>query len=169
MEMTKRKVMTGTRFLSFTLDNETYCIGIKKVKELMGISEITHIPQTPKYIRGVINLRGQIIPIIDLRTKFGLPFLDYNKRTCVIVVEIDYEDDIALMGIVVDTITEVIGILEDNIKKMPYINAKIKSDFITGISNAQDGIKIILDINKVLSEDELALIKGIETINNEQK
>lgn len=159
MEMTKRKVMTGTRFLSFTLDNEVYCIEIMRVKELMGLSSITHLPQTPQYIKGVINLRGQIIPIIDMRIKFGLDFQEYNKRTSVIVVEMEYDDDVMLMGLVVDSITEVIGIQEENIKKIPYINAKIKSEFIKGVANTQNGMEIVLDINKVLSEDEFVVLK----------
>ncbi len=159
MEMAKRKVMTGTRFLSFILDNETYCIEIMKVKELMGLSGITHIPQTPAFVKGVINLRGQIIPVIDLRLKFGLAFVEYNKRTSVIVVEMSYEGDIMLMGVVADSISEVIGITDETIKKVPYINSKIKSEFIKGIANDACGIKIILDIEKILSEDEFVILK----------
>lgn len=159
MEMAKRKVMTGTRFLSFILDNETYCIEIMKVKELMGLSGITHIPQTPPFVKGVINLRGQIIPVIDLRLKFGLEFVEYNKRTSVIVVEMSYEGDIMLMGVVADSISEVIGITDETIKKVPYINSKIKSEFIKGIANDACGIKIILDIEKILSEDEFVILK----------
>lgn len=164
MNNMKRKVMSGKKFLSFILDSETYCLEIIRVKELLGLTSITAIPQTPDFIKGVINLRGQIIPIIDLRLKFGLPFLKYDKRTSVIVIELDFDGELILMGIVVDSITEVIGVEDENIKKIPYINAKIKSDFIKGVANTEDGIIILLDISKVLSEDEFVIIKNAENI-----
>ncbi len=162
MEIRKRKLLVGSRFLSFMIENEAYCLEILKVKELMGMSEVTPIPQTPEYIKGVINLRGQIIPIIDLRLKFGMVFKEYNKRTSIIVVEVDYEGEISYMGVVVDSIREVISIPEENISKASYINSKIKSDFIKGIANTPDGIVIVLDVVKILSDDDLAFIKTVE-------
>jgi purine-binding chemotaxis protein CheW len=162
MEVTKRKTMTGSRFLSFILNNEEYCVEILKIKEIMGMTEITKIPQTPDFIQGVINLRGQIIPIIDLRLKFEMEFQEYSDRTCIVVVEMVYDKEMTLMGIVVDAIQEVISIPEESISKVPYINAKINSDYITGIAETGDTIKIILDITRVLTEDEFILLQGIE-------
>ncbi|MFA6856683.1 MAG: chemotaxis protein CheW [Treponema sp.] len=159
MEMTRRKMLNNSRFLCFMLDNENYCIDILRVKELMGMTDITPLPGTPGFIRGVINLRGLIIPVIDLRLKFGLPFRDYSKRTCIIVVEVTYENEIVLMGIVVDAIQEVVSIPEEKLSKIPYINARIKSEYIKGIADTQDGIKIVLDVLKVLNEKELAVVK----------
>jgi purine-binding chemotaxis protein CheW len=159
MEMTKRKLLNGMRFLSFTVDNENYCMDILKVKELMGMTAITPLPRTPPFIRGVINLRGQIIPIVDLRVKFGLPFQEYSKRTCIIVVEVIYEEENILMGLVVDTIQEVVSIPEDKMTKIPYINAKIKSEYIKGIADTPEGMKIVLDVLKVLNDEELAVVK----------
>ncbi|MFA6857549.1 MAG: chemotaxis protein CheW [Treponema sp.] len=160
MEMTKRKLLNGARFLSFTLDSENYCIDILKVKELMGMTSVTPLPRTPAFIRGVINLRGQIIPIIDLRLKFGLPFRDYTKRTCIIVVEVAYEEEKVLMGIVVDAIQDVVSIPEEKVTKIPYINARIKSEYIRGVADTPEGMKIILDVLKVLSEKELEVVKN---------
>jgi purine-binding chemotaxis protein CheW len=162
METAKRKLLTGERFLSFWLDNESYCMEIEKVKELMGILEINSIPQVPEFLRGVINLRGQIIPIIDLRLKFGLKYKEYSKRTGIIVAEIDTPEDKMYMGIVVDSIHEVIGIPKENILKVPYINAKIKNEYILGIAKTSSGIKIIIDIVKVLGDDDFVIIKNIE-------
>lgn len=162
MEMTRRKIMTGPRFLSFVLNDEAYCIEILKVKELLGMSGITPIPQTPEYIRGVLNLRGQIIPVIDLRLKFGLPFKEYNKRTSIIVTELNVDGDATFMGVVVDTIHEVLSIPQEKIVKIPYINAKIKAEYIKGVAETTDGIKIVLDIEKVLNEDDFVLLKEIE-------
>lgn len=162
MEIAKRKTLTGSRFLSFVLSEEEYCIDILKIKEIMGMTNITEIPQTPDFIKGVINLRGQIIPIIDLRLKFDLQFQEYSDRTCIIVVEIDYQNEITLMGIVVDKIQEVINFPEEKISNVPYLNAKIKSEYIKGIAEAGDTIKIILDITKVLTEDEFVFINKID-------
>jgi purine-binding chemotaxis protein CheW len=161
MEMTKRKLLSGARFLSFKLENENYCIEILKVKELMGMSEITPLPQTPPYIRGVINLRGQIIPIIDLRLKFGLPFQEYSKRTSIIVGEIDIGEKV-LMGLVVDSIQEVVSVPEDKIAHLPYVNAKVKADYIKGVATTQDGIKIVLDVEKILNDSELSTLQEIK-------
>lgn len=168
MEITRRKTLTGSRFLSFVLNNEEYCIEILKIKEIMGMTGITHIPQTPAFIKGVINLRGQIIPIIDLRLKFEMESIDYSDRTCIIVVEVLYDEEIMLMGVVVDRIQEVINIPEDKITEVPYINSKIKSEYIRGIAETGDSIKIILDIMKVLTEEEFVLMKSIDKRSNKK-
>ena len=162
MEMTKRKVLIGARYLTFTVDDENYCMEIITVKELMGMTSITPLPRTPEFIRGVINLRGQIIPIVDLRVKFGLPFKEYGKRTSIIVAEVHYLGEPMLMGLVVDSIQEVISIPDDRMSRIPYINARIKAEYIKGIADTQEGMKIILDVLKVLSDDELATVRSAE-------
>lgn len=167
MEMTKRKLLNGARFLSFTVDGENYCMDILKVKELMGMTAITPLPRTPSFIRGVINLRGRIIPVIDLRLKFGLPYEEYTKRTCIIVVEVAYEGETVLMGLVVDAIQEVVSIPEEKLSKIPYINARIKSEYIRGIADTPEGMKIVLDVLKVLSEEELSEVK--QTVERQEE
>ncbi|MCK9170554.1 MAG: chemotaxis protein CheW [Treponema sp.] len=169
MEMTKRKLLNGARFLSFTLDSESYCIDILKIKELMGMTAITPLPRTPAFIRGVINLRGQIIPVIDLRLKFGLDFRAYTKRTCIIVVEVVSEGASMLLGVVVDSIQDVVSIPEEKLSKIPYINARIKSEYIRGVAGTPEGMKIVLDVLKVLSEEELAVVKNTAEVQTETK
>jgi len=164
MEIARRKTLTGSRFLSFILNKEEYCIEILKIKEIMGMTTITEIPQTPTFIKGVINLRGQITPIVDLRLKFEMPAKEYSDRTCIIVVELIYENEKTLMGIVVDSIQEVISIPEEKITSIPYINAKIKSEYIKGIAESGSAIVIVLDITRVLTEDDFVLLKGIEKL-----
>ena len=149
----------GERYLSFVIDKENYCIDILTVKELLGMTNITPLPKTESFIKGVINLRGQIIPIIDLRLKFGLDEIEYTKQTGIIIVEVSFTGETMLMGIIVDRILEVINISDDNISKISYINARIKSEYIRGIANTEDGIKIILDVLKILNSDELSLMK----------
>jgi purine-binding chemotaxis protein CheW len=164
VEITKRKTLTGSRFLSFVLSDEEYCIEILKIKEIMGMTDITAVPQTPDFIKGVINLRGQIIPIIDLRLKFEMPAKEYTDRTCIIVVELTYQNELMYMGIVVDSIQEVINIPEEKISSVPYINAKIHSDYIKGIAETGDTIKIVLDIMKVLTDEEFVLVKELDKV-----
>jgi purine-binding chemotaxis protein CheW len=159
MEKTRKKMSVGERYLSFVIDNENYCIDILKVKELLGMTTITPLPKTDNFIKGVINLRGQIIPIIDLRLKFGLEEIPYTKQTGIIIVEVSFSGEGMLMGIIVDRILEVINITEDNISKISYLNARIKAEYIRGIANTEDGIKIILDVLKILNSDELSLMK----------
>jgi purine-binding chemotaxis protein CheW len=169
MEMTKRKLLNGARFLSFTLDGENYCMDILKVKELMGMTAVTPLPRTPAFIRGVINLRGQIIPVIDLRLKFGLKFRDYTKRTCIIVVEVVYSGENVLMGLVVDSIQDVVSIPDEKLSKIPYINARIKSEYIRGVADTPEGMKIVLDVLKVLSDEELTIVKDTTEVLSEMK
>lgn len=162
METKQNKTDAKDKFLSFMLYNEEYCIEILKVKEILGMMDITMVPQTPNYLRGVINLRGLIVPITDLRRKFKFPDMEYSERTCIVVVEIESDGEIMLLGITVDAINEVIGIPKEKISKVPYINAKIKADYIMGITELDNSVKILLDIDKVLSDDELVLMKNVQ-------
>jgi purine-binding chemotaxis protein CheW len=161
MERSRIRTLAGSRYLNFTLENESYCMEILKVKELMGMTDITPLPQTPTFIKGVINLRGQIIPIIDLRLKFGLEFLPYHKRTSIIVVEIEIDRDVMLMGMVVDSIQEVIAIPDDKIKILPYINSRVKAEYVRGVADTPEGMKIVLDVLKILSDEEFVQLKAI--------
>lgn len=156
------KASAKDRYLSFILLDEEYCIEILKVKEIMGIQEITKVPQTPEYIKGVINLRGQIIPIIDLRLKFEFPYQEYTDRTCIVVVELMFNNEKTFMGIVVDTINEVLSVPGENISKVPYLNAKINTDYIMGIAEVKSEVKIMLDIDKVLTENEFVQLKNMQ-------
>lgn len=161
MERVRNKTLAGARYLNFTLGKESYCMEILKVKELMGMTEITPLPQTPEFIRGVINLRGQIIPIIDMRLKFGLDFLEYTKRTSIIVVEIVIDEELMFMGLVVDSIQEVIAIPDEKINAIPYINTRVKAEYVTGVAETPDGMKIILDVHKILSDEEFVHLKSM--------
>ena len=161
MEISRLKTLAGSRYLDFSLEDESYCMEILKVKELMGMTDITPLPQTPSFIRGVINLRGQIIPIVDLRLKFGLEFLAYQKRTSIIVAELEIDGEQVLMGLVVDSIREVISIPEEKIKVLPYINTRVKAEYVRGVADTPDGMKIVLDVYKILSDEEFVQLKNI--------
>ena len=148
------------KYLTFTLANEDYGLEILKVREIIGMMDITAIPQTPAYVKGVINLRGKVIPVIDLRLKFGLPPMEYGERTCIIVVEVKTQDAMQ-MGVVVDTVSEVMNINGGDIEPAPSFGTRVDTKYILGIAKARGTIKILLDIDQVLSPKELAGLEGL--------
>ena len=150
-------IKTG-KYLTFTLADEEYGIGILKVKEIIGMMAITSVPRTPDFVKGVINLRGKVIPVIDLRLKFGMPAIDYTDRTCIIVVEIDADDMTIQIGIVVDAVSEVLNIKEEEIENAPSFGTSINMDYILGMAKIDSGVKILLDIDKVLSAKEIQVL-----------
>lgn len=148
--------MQGSKFLTFLLGEEIYGLPIKKVKEIIGMMEITHIPKTQGYIKGVINLRGKIIPIVDLRLRFGMAEKAYTERTCIIVIEVDAHESQRLVGIVVDAVSEVATIQKSDIEPPPQFDAQIEGDFLTGLGKTKDKVIMILEIGKILNREELA-------------
>jgi len=143
------------KYLTFILEKEEYGIGILKVKEIIGMMPITSVPRTPPFVKGVINLRGKVIPVIDLRSKFEMATIPYTERTCIIVVEIDSQRDMVLIGIVVDAVSEVLNIPEEQIESTPGFGAKLNTDYILGMAKVDGRVKILLNIDKVLSADEM--------------
>ncbi len=148
------------KYLTFTLDQEEYGIGITKVKEIIGMIAITPVPQTPHFVKGVINLRGKVIPVIDLRLKFGLEPMEYNERTCIIVVEISGAGKKIPMGIVVDSVSEVLNIKANDVEDTPNFGSRLETSYILGMAKTGDGVKILLDIDKVLTSDELSAVQA---------
>lgn len=147
--------MRENKYLTFTLANEEYGIGILKIKEIIGMLPITSVPQTPPFVKGVINLRGKVIPVVDLRLKFAMPPMDYTERTCIIVVEIDSPAGAIMIGIVVDSVSEVLNIKEEDIEDTPTFGTRLNTAYILGMAKTGGGVKILLDIDKVLTSQEL--------------
>lgn len=145
------------KYLTFALGDEQYAIEIKHVVDIIGIQDITEIPNQPEYIMGVINLRGKIIPTMDVRKRFNKPFNDYNKRTCIIVVELNAVS----VGLIVDMVLEVIAIPDEQIAEPPTFNTDFKNKFILGIGKIQNDIVIVLDSDKLLNEGEIDEVRTI--------
>jgi len=143
------------KHLTFSLGNEGYGIPILKVKEIIGLMEITQVPQTPDFIKGVINLRGKIIPIMDLRLKFKLPEKKYNERTCIIVAEVLINNVKRLMGIVVDTVSEVVNIHASDIDAPPQYGAKPETAFLTGMGKIKGKVVMLLNIEQIINCEEI--------------
>jgi len=150
----KRDGMQDGKYLTFALGREEYGIGILKVKEIIGLLPITPVPRTPGYMKGVINLRGKVIPVVDLRLKFGMEEIDHTERTCIIVVEVSHADGAVLTGIMVDSVSEVLNIKGGDIESAPDFGSKLDTDYILGLAKMNGGVKILLHIDKVLGNGE---------------
>ncbi len=144
------------KYLTFALGSEEFGLEILKVREIIGYMGITAVPQTPPHVKGVINLRGQVIPVVDLRLKFCMEEAEVTEETCIIVVEIDSGDRQFQTGIVVDHVQEVLDIEEDQIEDSPQFGSSVETDFILGMGKVGDSVKILLDIDKVLGGEELS-------------
>ena len=146
------------KYLTFNLGDEGYGLEILKVQEIIGIQTITKIPRTPAYVKGVINLRGKVIPVIDLRTKFGMEELEFTRETCIIVVQVTRKDTNLVMGIIVDEVSEVLDITSDQIEAAPTLGTSVDTHFIMGMAKTETAVKILLDIDRVLSLEEIVAL-----------
>jgi len=139
------------KYLTFALANEEYGLEILKVREIIGYIDVTAVPQTPHHVKGVINLRGQVIPVVDLRAKFGMETTEVTEQTCIIVVEITQSGRKFNTGIIVDRVQEVLDIAGKDIEEAPQFGSSVDTDFILGMGKIGDKVKILLDIDRVLA------------------
>jgi purine-binding chemotaxis protein CheW len=147
------------KYLTFSLASEEYGISIFKVKEIIGMMPITPVPRTPAFVKGVLNLRGKVIPIIDLRLKFGMEEMVYSERTCIIVVEIAGQAGSMLLGIVVDAVSGVINIKRADIEEAPKFGSQLDTGYILGLATINGGVKILLDIGQVIGREEITPLR----------
>jgi purine-binding chemotaxis protein CheW len=149
------------KYLTFALANEEYGLEILKVREIIGYMVITAVPQTPEHVKGVINLRGQVIPVIDLRVKFGMEAADITEESCIIVVEITQDSQTFSTGMIVDHVQEVLDINGQAIEEAPQFGASVDTSFILGMGKIGETVKILLDINKVLGGEDFSDLSGV--------
>ncbi len=143
------------KYLTFSLGREEFAIQVLSVREIMGIQEITAVPETPGYVKGVLNLRGKVVPVMDLRMKFDLPELDYTERTCIIVAQIEGPDGKLLIGIIVDGVSEVLKLEAKDIEDTPDFGPGVQTPCILGMAKIKNKVKILLDINMVFTAQEV--------------
>jgi len=158
-EVNQVKSLKGGKFLTFLMANEKYGLEILKVREIIGIMDVTPVPTTPSFVRGVINLRGKVIPVVDLRLKFKMEAKENTQRTCIIVVHLARAPQEMIMGIIVDEVSEVLDIDQDQIEPPPSFGADIRTDFILGMGKVNQKVVTMLDIDRVLSEREIVLVE----------
>lgn len=157
------------KYLTFKLGDEEYGLEILKVREIIKLMDITVVPRTPPFVRGVINLRGKVIPVVDLRKKFGMQTAEDTDETCIIVVEVSESQEKFHTGILVDSVSEVLDIVGEDIEEAPSFGSGFDGRFILGMAKTKDSVKILLDIEKVLSADEIVAVGSVASEIAEEK
>ena len=150
------------QYLAFKLDNELFAVDVGKAREILDFIEVTRVPQTPDYMLGVINLRGSVVPVINLRRKFGMDEVERTVDTCIIVMEVDVKETPVVIGIVADAVQEVLDLEPEQIEPPPRLGTRLNTEYIQGMGNLDGQFVIILDIDKIFSMEELAVIEGQE-------
>jgi len=158
---------TGTgaiQYLTFQLEEEVFAFDIAKVREVLDFTDVTRVPKTPEFMRGVINLRGNVVPVVDMRLKFGMPATPKTVNTCVIIVEVTVDDEALVLGAMADSVQEVLDLDQNQIEPAPRIGSRLNTEFIRGMGKHGEEFIIILDIDRVFSSTELSLVRQGEEI-----
>lgn len=150
------------QYLTFLLGDEVFALEISKVREVLDFSGVTKVPRTPDFMRGVINLRGSVVPVVDMNLKFGMGTTEKTVNTCVIIVEIAVDNETTVVGALADSVREVLDLEPDQIEPAPRIGTRLNTDFIKGMGKQGDEFLIILDIDRVFSAQELAMVQGVQ-------
>ncbi len=160
--MSARKIETTRQYLTFTLGEEVFALDVSNVREILEFSAVTKVPRTPDYMRGVINLRGSVVPVIDMRLKFGMSETVKSISTCIVVVEVNHDGETMVIGILTDSVQEVFELEPANIEPPPKIGTELNAEFIKGMGKKGDAFIIILDVDRVFSIEELSNLDGCE-------
>jgi purine-binding chemotaxis protein CheW len=153
--------VAGGKYLTFMIGREEYGLPVLKVREIIKVMDITHVPQVPAHVLGVINLRGKVIPVIDLRRKFGFAAQDHTERTCIIVAEVELSQATVMMGVVVDAVSEVVNVMASEIDSAPDFGGQSQTDYILGLAKVKGSVKILLDLDRVLGSDGTLAIRSL--------
>jgi purine-binding chemotaxis protein CheW len=148
-----------TQYLTFILDDEVFALDISKVREVLDFTTITKVPRTPEFMRGVINLRGSVVPVVDMRLKFGMTKTEKTVNTCIIIVEVTLDEEALVLGALADSVQEVFDLEPKQIEPSPKIGTQLRTDFIKGMGKQDDNFIIILDIDRIFSSNELAIVQ----------
>jgi purine-binding chemotaxis protein CheW len=159
----ERAVKRAGKYLTFFLAREEYGLEILKVHEIMGVMPITRVPRTPSFVRGVINLRGKVIPIVDLRAKFGMEAAEASAENCIIVVQVHG----AQTGVIVDRVSEVSDIAETQVEDAPSFGSDVQTDYLLGIAKSTERVRLLLDIERVLSSQDVVDLRAVRADNVE--
>jgi purine-binding chemotaxis protein CheW len=148
------------KYLTFGLGNEEFGIQVMRVREIMGVQEVTAVPHTPAYVKGVINLRGKVIPVVDLRRKFGMPEQEYTQRTCIVVVQLEQDGVRLLTGVIVDHVSEVLSLQTADIEDTPDFGRGVVTPYLLGMAKTKGKVIVLLDINRLMSTQEVRGLAG---------
>lgn len=157
--MSATGIIETTQYLTFKLDHEVFALDISKVREVLDFTAITKVPRTPEFMRGVINLRGSVVPVVDLRLKFGMSKTEKTVNTCIIITEVSVDGDTTILGMLADSVQEVMNLEPDHIEPAPKIGTKLNVEFIKGMGKQGEHFTIIIDIDKIFASGELSLVQ----------
>jgi purine-binding chemotaxis protein CheW len=164
--MSVSEITETTQYLTFKLEEEVFALDVAKVREILDFTTVTKVPQTPDFMRGVINLRGSVVPVVDMRLKFGMTKTEKTVNTCIVVVEVDMEKETTVLGALADSVQEVIELEPNQIEAAPKLGTGMKMDFIRGMGKQDGRFVMILDIDKVFSTDEMEIVQETGTTGN---
>lgn len=167
--MSETSSIETNQYLTFKLDGEVFGLAIGKVREVLDFTAVTRVPQTPAYMRGVINLRGNVVPVVDLNLKFGMKQTEKTVNTCIIIAEIEMDGEVTVLGALADSVQEVVELEPDQIEPAPKIGTKLNTEFIQGMGKKDDVFIILLDIDKIFSLEELAVVQKGEASENRKQ
>ena len=162
MIMAGESMMETRQYLTFKLDNDDYAINVESVREILDVCSVTKVPQTPDFMLGVINLRGNVVPVIDLRIKFGFADGAQGEESCIVVLEVLVDEEMTVLGAMVDSVQEVLEISADAMEPPPKIGNRLNTEFIHGMGKRDDQFVIVLDINRIFSTREITLLQQLE-------
>jgi purine-binding chemotaxis protein CheW len=158
--MTQAEIAEITQYLTFKLGDEVFALDIGKVREVLDLISITKVPRTPEFMLGVINLRGSVVPVVDMRLKFGMTKTENTVNTCIIIVEVTVDNETTVLGALADSVQEVLDLEPGHIEPAPKIGTRLNTEFIKGMGKRDNRFIIILDIDKIFSTDELSLVRS---------
>jgi purine-binding chemotaxis protein CheW len=156
-----------SQFLTFKLSDEVFAVDISKVREVLDFTVVTKVPQTPEFMRGVINLRGSVVPVVDMRLKFGMTKTEKSVNTCIIIVEVTVDQETTILGCLTDSVQEVMDLEPEQIEPAPKIGTRLRTDFIKGMGKRKDNFVLILEIDKVFTGEEISQVQDVHEVHNE--
>ena len=160
--MSTADIVETTQYLTFKLDDEVFALDIGKVREVLDFTTLTRVPRTPEFMRGVINLRGNVVPVVDLRLKFGMSKTEKTVNTCIVIVEVTLDNETTILGALADSVQEVLDLGPDHIEPAPKIGTRLNTEFIKGMGKRDKEFIIILDIDKIFSTNEIAMAQATQ-------
>ena len=161
--MATATIAETTQFLTFRLDEEVFALDITKVREVLDFTTVTKVPRTPEFMRGVINLRGSVVPVVDLRVKFGMTRTESTVNTCIIISEVAVDGEQMVLGCLADSVQEVLDLEAGSIAPAPRIGTKLRTEFIKGMGRREDRFIILLDIDRVFSAEDLTMVQTVQS------
>ncbi|MDP2690319.1 MAG: chemotaxis protein CheW [Deltaproteobacteria bacterium] len=159
--MSAATITETTQYLTFKLEDEVFALDISKVREVLDFTTVTKVPRTPDFMRGVINLRGSVVPVVDMRLKFGMSATGQTVNTCIIIVEINLDGERLVLGALADSVQEVIELEPGQIEPPPRLGTRLSTEFIRGMGKRDEQFIIILEIDRIFSTDELSIVSGV--------